>query len=248
MTINSTFPSVWVSGASRGIGRAIALRLARDGYAVALNASRESAELTAVADEITAGGGKAIACPADVSDYQAVSAAMSAAAKELGDFRGCVICAGINLAQPVFMTSPDSWRKVISVNLDSAFWQTKYISRSMMSKRRGHIVYISSDAALSGDALHSAYSASKAGILGLMRSTARELAPFGITVNAVAPGPVDTDMTAALSDAAREKQNARIPMGRFAKPEEIASVVSFLLSDDSAYITGQTLSVDGGLC
>ena len=237
----------WVSGASRGIGRAVALRLASDGFALALSASRASDELKAVAAEIKATGGTAEIFPANIADAEETAAAINAAATALGPVGVCVICAGINLSQPVFMTSPDAWHKVIATNLDSAFWQTKAVSRLMMRARAGHIIYISSDAAISGDALHAAYSASKAGILGLMRSTARELAPFGITVNAVAPGPVDTDMTASLAPAARQRQTDLIPMKRFGKPEEIAAAIAFLASDDAAYITGQTLSIDGGL-
>lgn len=236
----------WVSGASRGIGRAVALRLAADGFTLALSASRASDELKAVAAEIKAAGGTAEIFPANIADAEETTTAIAAAAS-LGPVGVCVICAGINLSQPVFMTSPDAWRKVIATNLDSAFWQTKAVSRIMMRARAGRIIYISSDAALSGDALHAAYSASKAGILGLMRSTARELAPFGITVNAVAPGPVDTDMTASLAPAARQRQTDLIPMKRFGKPEEIAAAIAFLASDDAAYITGQTLSIDGGL-
>lgn len=236
----------WVSGASRGIGRAVALRLAADGFTLALSASRASDELKAVAAEIKAAGGTAEIFPANIADAEETTTAIAAAAS-LGPVGVCVICAGINLSQPVFMTSPDAWRKVIATNLDSAFWQTKAVSRLMMRARAGRIIYISSDAALSGDALHAAYSASKAGILGLMRSTARELAPFGITVNAVAPGPVDTDMTASLAPAARQRQTDLIPMKRFGKPEEIAAAIAFLASDDASYITGQTLSIDGGL-
>lgn len=237
----------WVSGASRGIGRAVALRLAADGYAIALSASRPSEAIEEVAAEIAASGGTAKIFTADVTDEAALVAAMASAATDIGDIAVCAICAGINLTSPIFTTSPSAWHKVIATNLDSAYLQTRAVAKSMMRRHGGRIIYISSDAALSGDALHAAYSASKAGILGLMRSTARELAHFGVTVNAVAPGPIDTDMTASLSEAQRSRQIELIPMKRFGKPEEVAGVVAFLASDEAAYITGQTIQIDGGL-
>lgn len=237
----------WVSGASRGIGRAVALRLASDGYAVALSASKQSEALEEVASKIAETGGVSKVFPADVTDEVALVTAMDRAAEEIGDIAVCAICAGINLSSPIFATSPTAWHRVIATNLDSAYLQTKSVAKSMMRRRNGRIIYISSDAALNGDALHAAYSASKAGILGLMRSTARELAHFGITVNAVAPGPIETDMTASLSETQRQRQMELIPMKRFGRPEEVAAAVAFLASEDAAYITGQTIRIDGGL-
>jgi 3-oxoacyl-[acyl-carrier protein] reductase len=239
--------TAWVSGASRGIGRAVALRLAGAGFDIALSARSASEALDGTVRDVQALGAKTTAFPADLADETAARNAVASALAGFGDISACVICAGVNLSAPVFATSPAAWRDVIATNLDSAFWQTRAFARHLMRRRCGSIVYVSSAAAFTGDALHAAYSASKAGILGLMRSTARELAPFGIRVNAVAPGPVDTDMTASLADATRKRLEASIPLGRFGRPDEIASAIAFLVSDDAAYITGQTLRVDGGL-
>jgi 3-oxoacyl-[acyl-carrier protein] reductase len=145
------------------------------------------------------------------------------------------------------MTSLDDWRAVMAVNLDAAFLLTKAVTRNMAKQHAGRIIYIASDAGLAGDLLRVAYSASKAGLLGLAKTAARELAPSGVTVNVVCPGIIETDMTADISATRREKQLEMIPMNRFGKPEEVAGVVRFLTSADAAWITGQTLSVDGGL-
>lgn len=236
-----------VTGASRGIGRAIARALAADGFRVAVNYRASQSEAEAVVASIRAAGGDAQAFKADIADASQAADLVTRVESSLGPV-GVLVCnAGIVRTQLIALTPLEEWRSVMSTNLDSAFVLTKAVSRGMTRLRRGRIVYLSSDAALLGDLMRAAYSASKAGLLGLSKTAAREFAASGITVNAVSPGLIDTAMTADLPESRRSKQLAAIPLGRFGKPAEVAAVVRFLCSDAAAYITGQTLCVDGGL-
>jgi 3-oxoacyl-[acyl-carrier protein] reductase len=236
-----------VTGASRGIGKAIALALAADGCRIAVNYRQSQASADAVVSAIRAAGGTAQAFPADVADPAQAAELVRQVEAALGTV-GVLVCnAGVLQTQLIALTRPEDWRRVMSVNLDSAFFLTKAVSRGMVRLRRGRIVYLSSDAALLGDLMRAAYSASKSGLLGLSRTAARELAPSGITVNAVAPGIIETDMTADIPETRRVKQLAAIPFGRFGRPEDVANVVRFLCSDAASYITGQTICVDGGM-
>lgn len=236
-----------VTGASRGIGRAIAMALATDGCRVAVNyrASQADAEVTVAA--ILSAGGKAQAFRADIADPAQAADLVKQVDASLGPVTVLVCNAGILQTQLLALARFEDWRATMAANLDSAFVLTKAVSRSMVRQRRGRIVYLSSDAALLGDLMRAAYSASKSGLLGLSRTAARELAPSGVTVNAVAPGIIDTLMIADMPESRRAKQLASIPLGRFGKPEEVAGVVRFLCSDAAAYITGQTICVDGGM-
>ena len=236
-----------VTGAARGIGRASALALARDGFQVAVHYRSSQDEAEAVAAEIRAGGGAAETFAADLADPAQAEALVRAVEQRLGPVHTLVSNAGILKGTLIALSKFDEWREVMAANLDAAFVLTKAVSRGMARQRAGRIIYISSDAGLLGDLMRAAYSASKAGLLGLAKTAARELAPSGVTVNAVAPGIVATNMTADIPETRRAKQLAAIPMGRFGRPEEVAAVVRFLASDEAAWITGQTLCVDGGL-
>lgn len=237
-----------VTGAARGIGRAIALALANDGFTVAVHyrSSEEAANETVQA--IKEADGEATAFHAELTDPEQITALTKDVTESLGPIHTLVCNAGVMYSQLLSFTQFSDWRNVMSANLDAAFLLTKAVSRPMARQKARRIIYISSDAALLGDLMRCAYSASKSGLLGLARTAARELAPSGVTVNSITPGIIETDMTSDIPETRKAKQLAAIPLGRFGKPDEVAAIVRFLASDDAAWITGQTVSVDGGLC
>ncbi len=236
-----------VTGGGRGIGKAIALELAAEGAMVAVN-YRERAE---AAEEVVASiedeGGRAFPVQADVTDFEAVQAMVKSIVAEFDSLDILVNNAGIIGDSYLMMLKPESWREVIAVSLDGAFHCTKAAIRPMMRGRWGRIVNISSAAGLMGDVMRAHYAAAKAGVLGLTRTTARELAGQGITCNAVAPGIIETDLIAGMDEKRAEKMLRMIPMKRFGAPEDVAPTVAWLCSDAASYLTGQTICVDGGL-
>jgi 3-oxoacyl-[acyl-carrier protein] reductase len=236
-----------VTGASRGIGRAIALELARQGADVAVNYARNAEAATQVVAEIKALGRRAVALPADVGDFTQAATLVEATVNALGRLDILVNNAGITRDTLLLRMQEADWDEVLRVNLKGAFNTGKSAARLMARQRAGRIINVSSISGLMGQVGQANYSASKAGLIGLTKSMARELAGRGITVNVVAPGFVATDMTAALPEALHEQILRLIPLGRFGAVEDIASVVAFLASDAAAYITGAVLPVDGGL-
>lgn len=236
-----------VTGASRGIGRAIAFKLADDGYAVAVNYTASAAKAEDVVERITANGGSAMAVQADVSDPDAVRDLIAAVENELGPVTVLVNNAGITEDGLLLRMSAEQWDRVLSTNLRSVFLCTKAVLRGMIRARGGRIINISSVSGVAGNAGQANYAASKAGVIGFTKSIAKEVGSRGITVNAVAPGFIATDMTDALGDSVTEAAVAHISLGRLGEPEEVASVVGYLASDGASYITGQTIVVDGGM-
>jgi 3-oxoacyl-[acyl-carrier protein] reductase len=234
-----------VTGASRGIGRAIARRLASAGATVVCGARGTNAQ--PVADEIVAAGGRATAVALDITDPATIEAAVAATLAAHQRIDILVNNAGITRDQLMLRMKRDDWDAVIQTNLTGAFVCVQAVLKPMVKQRAGRIISITSVVGQSGNAGQANYAASKAGLIGFTKALALEVASRGITVNAVAPGLVETDMTKAISEGAHEEWAAKIPLKRLGTPDDIAGAVAFLASDEASYITGQVLAVNGGM-
>lgn len=236
-----------VTGASRGIGRAVAIELAKEGATVAINYAGNVAAAEEVKNIITDMGGKAMIVQADVSDEQAASEMVEKVIAEFGQIDILVNNAGITRDGLFIRMKSQDWNVVINTNLTGIFNCTKVAAKYMMKKRSGKIINMTSVSGIMGNIGQTNYSAAKAGVIGFTKSLAREMASRGITVNAVAPGFIATDMTAAMPEKAQAQVVGSIPLGKMGQPEDIANAVVFLASDKASYITGQVVNVDGGM-
>lgn len=236
-----------VTGAAKGIGRAIALALAAEGATVVVNYNGSKERAEQVVEEIKALGADGMTYQCNVADTQASDAMIKDIIKIYGRLDILVNNAGITRDNLIMKMTEEDFDAVINANLKGCFNTIKAVSRQMLKQRSGRIINITSVSGILGNAGQANYAASKAGIIGLTKTMARELASRGITVNGIAPGFVDTDMTQVLPDSVKEAATAQIPLGHFGKPEDIANMAAYLASDKAAYITGQIISVDGGM-
>lgn len=236
-----------VTGASRGIGKAIAQKLASQGAAVVINYNGSEEKAQEAQREIQEKGGTASIYRCNVADYAQCEKFIQDVIQEYGSLDILVNNAGITKDGLLMKMSEEDFDKVIATNLKGAFNTIRFASRQMLKQRSGRIINMSSVSGVAGNAGQANYAASKAGLIGLTKAAARELASRGVTVNAIAPGFIETDMTNVLGDKVKEAAVAQIPLGRFGKPEQVAAAAAFLASEEAGYITGQTLHVDGGM-
>ncbi len=235
-----------ITGATRGIGLAIAKRLAQDGIALSLCGRNEEA-LKHLQEEMGKGEASFLLSKTDVSDAKQVEALVEKTLDKFGKVDILVNNAGITSDSLLIQMRPSDWERVLATNLTGAFLVTRLVAKEMIRARAGRIVNIASVVGIRGNAGQAAYVASKAGLIGLTKTVARELASRGITCNAVAPGFIETDMTGALPESVKEKMLSEIPLGRFGKAGEVAELVRFLVSEESGYLTGQVIRIDGGM-
>jgi len=237
-----------VTGGSRGIGKAIALRLARDGADVAVVYAGNAAAAEETCAQIRETGRKAVPFCCDVSDLEQTERLVAAITAEFGGIDILVNNAGVTRDGLLLSLSEEDFDRVVGVSLKGAFHMIRHTYRQFLRRRSGRIINIASVSGLTGNAGQANYSAAKAGLIGLTKTTARELAGRNVTCNAIAPGFIDTDMTAALSEKARESALAAVPMKRMGAANEVANLAAFLAGDEAGYITGEVIRIDGGLC
>lgn len=236
-----------VTGASRGIGRAIALRLAAEGCYVVINYNGSKEKAEEVQQEILQAGGQAHIYQCNVADFQACGEMFKDTISKMGHLDILVNNAGITKDGLLMGMSEEDFSKVVDTNLKGTFYCIRHAARTMIKQKKGRIINLSSIVGISGNAGQANYAASKAGVIGLTKSAAKELASRGITVNAIAPGFICTDMTQVLPEQVKEKIWTQIPMGGFGNPQDVAAAAAFFASEEAGYITGQVLMVDGGM-